>query len=53
LCEIIRQAGDWSYVSFATRTRGWVLTESIEPIVPVKPAQPPHIRKPKADGSSA
>ena len=53
LCEIIRKSGRWAYVSFATKTRGWVPVESIETIIPVGTPAPPKIRKPKADGKSA
>jgi tetratricopeptide (TPR) repeat protein len=53
LCEVLRHTGRWVYVSFATQTRGWVPVESIEPIIPNAPLQPPVIRKPKADGRSA
>jgi hypothetical protein len=53
LCEVIRKSGRWAYVAFATKTRGWVPVESIEPIIPAGVPQPPAIRKPKADGSSA
>jgi hypothetical protein len=52
LCEVIRKSGRWAYVAFATKTRGWVPVESIEPIIP-DGVPPPKIRKPKADGSSA
>lgn len=53
LCEVVRESGRWAYVSFATKTRGWVPVESIEPIIPTGVPQPPKIRKPRADGSSA
>jgi hypothetical protein len=53
LCEIIRQSGRWAYISFATRTRGWVPVESIEKIIPNDKPQPPVIRKPQADTKSA
>ncbi len=53
LCEVIRESGRWAYVSFATKTRGWVPVESIEPIIPDGVPQPPKIRKAKADGKSA
>ena len=53
LCEIIRQSGRWAYISFATKTRGWVPMESIEKVLPDAPPAPPRIRKPKADGKSA
>jgi hypothetical protein len=53
LCEVIRESGRWAYVSFATKTRGWVPVESIETIIPDGVPQPPKIRKPKADGGTA
>ena len=53
LCEVVRESGRWCYVSFATRTRGWVNRDAIEPIVPREAPVPPRIRKPKADGKSA
>ena len=53
LCEVIRESGRWAYVSFATKTRGWVPVESIERILPDGTPQPPKIRKPKADGKTA
>ncbi len=53
LCEIIRESGDWAYVAFATRTRGWVPIKSIEKIIPDHPPAPPKFGKPKADGKTA
>jgi tetratricopeptide (TPR) repeat protein len=53
LCQIIRQTGSWSYVAFATKTRGWVPTESIEKLIPKHSPTPPKFRKPKADGKTA
>lgn len=53
LCEIVRESGRWAYVSFATKTRGWIPIEMIEKVVPEKTPAPPKIRKPKADGKSA
>lgn len=53
LCEVIQQSGRWSYVAFATKTRGWIPSESIEKILPKSPPEPPKIRKPKVDGKSA
>lgn len=53
LCEVIRESGRWAYISFATKTRGWVPTEKINHILPQSPPKPPTIRKPKADGKSA
>ena len=51
--QILRESGHWAYVSFATKTRGWVPVELIEPIIPEGVPKPPRIRKPKADGKSA
>jgi tetratricopeptide (TPR) repeat protein len=53
ICEIIRESGRWGYVGFATKTRGWIPLESIEPVIPTSPPTPPKIRKPKVDGKSA
>ncbi len=53
LCEVIQQSGRWTYIAFATKTRGWVPSESIEKILPKNPPEPPKIRKPKVDGKSA
>ncbi len=53
LCEVIVVSGRWAYVAFATKTRGWILVESIEPIVPRSAPIPPKFRKPEADGKSA
>ena len=43
----------WSYVAFATKTRGWLPIEAIEKVVPDKAPEPPKFRKPKADGKTA
>lgn len=53
LCEVIRMSGRWAYISFATKTRGWVPAESITHIIPKSPPTPPRIRKPKVDDKSA
>lgn len=53
LCEIIRESGDWTYVAFATKTRGWVPKESLEKVLPHETPTPPKFRKPKADGKTA
>jgi tetratricopeptide (TPR) repeat protein len=53
LCEIITRSGRWAYVSFATRTRGWIPVESIEKVIPDTAPAPPRFRKPKADGKTA
>lgn len=53
LCEIVRRSGRWCYISFASKTRGWIPSSAIEPVIPSKPVTPPSIRKPIADESSA
>jgi len=53
LCEVIRVSGQWAYVAFATKTRGWVPVAAIEKIIPKNTPAPPTIRKPKADGKTA
>ena len=53
LCEIIRESSGWSYVAFATKTRGWIPTEFLEKIIPEKTLTAPKFRKPKADGKTA
>ena len=53
LAEVIYKSGDWVYVGFATRTRGWVPIEHVKMIVPDKKPEPPKILKSTADGSSA
>ena len=53
LCEVIRVTGDWAYVAFTNKTRGWVPLESIEKIIPEKSPTLPKFRKPKADAKTA
>jgi hypothetical protein len=53
LAEIIKKSGRWAYVAFATKTRGWIPVESIEPVIPSGPLKPLQPRKPKVDGKSA
>lgn len=53
IAEVIRRSGDWAYVAFATKTRGWVLIDSIEMVIPTSKPQTPKLKKSAADGSSA
>ncbi len=53
IAEVIRRSGDWAYVAFATKTRGWVLVDSIEMVIPTSKPQTPKLKKAAVDGSSA
>lgn len=53
LCTIVHQSGRWSYVSFTTKTRGWIPTDMFEKILPDLPPKAPEFRKPKANDKSA
>jgi len=53
LCEILSESGQWAYVAFTTKTRGWVPMESLEKIVPEKTPATPKFSKPKVGGKSA
>jgi tetratricopeptide (TPR) repeat protein len=53
LLEILKIRGEWAYVGFATGTRGWIPMETVEKIIPVGTPEPPALRKPRADGTSA
>jgi tetratricopeptide (TPR) repeat protein len=53
LCEVISISGRWAYVAFSTKSRGWILVESIEFIVPRSQPIAPKFRKPVVDGKSA
>ena len=53
VAEVIRRSGDWAYVAFATKTRGWVLIDVIEMVIPNGKPKPPKVNKATADGSSA
>jgi hypothetical protein len=46
LCEILCLSGDWAYVAFATKTRGWIPAAAIEKVIPDQKPAPPKIRKP-------
>jgi tetratricopeptide (TPR) repeat protein len=53
VAEVIRRSGDWAYVAFATKTRGWVLINAIEMVIPEGKPSPPKVKKAASDGSSA
>jgi hypothetical protein len=53
LCEIIRVSGKWAYISFATKTRGWVPVTSFEKLVPDSPPGIPKVTRPPGDDSNA
>ncbi len=53
LCRIVAARGRWVYVAFATRTRGWLPSNQLEPIAPRTTPDPPSAIRPKAgDGST-
>jgi hypothetical protein len=52
-CKILKQSGRWTYISFATKTRGWVPSHCVEPIIPRGEPVAPTLEKPKATDSSA
>lgn len=54
LCRIIRRSDRWVYIAFASKTRGWVPDDRIEPLVPTSPPQVPSFSAPKENkGPSA
>ena len=53
LCEVLRESGRWVYVSFATQTRGWILKNTLEKIIPESAPEPPKLRKLPGDDSNA
>ncbi len=53
VAEVLQRSGRWAYVGFATKTRGWVLLESMEMVVPTEKPEPPKVKKTEGDGSSA
>lgn len=53
LCTILHQSGRWSYVGFATKTRGWIPNDMIEKVLPDSTPKAPEFRKPKANDKSA
>ena len=53
LCEVVRLSGDWAYIAFATKTRGWIPAAAIEKVIPDQSPAPPKIRKPVSNERSA
>ncbi len=53
LCEVLRISGKWAYISFASRTRGWVPVSSFEKLLPEGPLTVPKIAPPPVDDSNA
>jgi len=53
LCELVQVSGEWAYVAFASKTRGWIPAAALEKVIPNKPPGPPKIRKPAANERSA
>lgn len=53
VAEVMRRSGDWVYLAFASKTRGWALISSIEMVIPSVKPKAPKLKKTSADGSSA
>jgi tetratricopeptide (TPR) repeat protein len=53
VAEVLQRSGEWAYVGFATKTRGWVQIGSIEMVIPKEKPEPPKVKKSAGDGSSA
>jgi len=55
LCELVRLSGEWAYIAFASKTRGWIPAAALEKVLPLsnKPPAPPKIHKPSASERSA
>jgi hypothetical protein len=53
LCEVVHESGQWIYVAFASKTRGWIPAKSIERVIPTAPPEAPGISKPTADEKRA
>ncbi len=53
VAEVIRRSGDWAYLAFASKTRGWALISSIEMVIPSGKPEALKLKKTNADGSSA
>ncbi|HEX5791247.1 MAG TPA: hypothetical protein VFY13_08830, partial [Luteolibacter sp.] len=53
LCQVLQVSGKWAYVAFATKTCGWVSTESIRMVVVKERPEMPRIKKPLADETNA
>ena len=53
LCELVRLSGEWAYIAFASKTRGWIPAAALEKVLPDKPPAPPKIRKPLPNERSA
>lgn len=49
LCRILERSGDWIYVGFTNKTRGWLPAGEITPLVPRTPPDPPATRGSAAD----
>ena len=53
LVEVLFETGNWAYVGFASKTRGWIPIEYVKKIIPTSKPMPPKVLKSTADGSSA
>jgi len=53
LCEVIHENGKWTYIAFATQTRGWIPSTAIQKVIPDKTPPPPNISKPRPTDENA
>lgn len=53
VCEILHHSGRWTYVMFTNQTRGWLISDHIDRLVPTEPPTAPRPRRIKADEDSA
>lgn len=53
LVEVLYETGNWAYVGFASKTRGWVPIENVKKVIPINKPELPKVLKSRTDGSSA
>jgi hypothetical protein len=44
LCRISRRTGKWCYISFATKSSGWIESDQVEMLIPEKPPTVPALK---------
>lgn len=53
LCEVIHENGKWTYVAFASQTRGWIPSAAIQKVIPKQTPRAPNIQKPVPSDDNA